>query len=45
MRALNPATDLQSFFDGLAHAPECVLLVDYDAEHKIFYVTEYDLKP
>ena len=30
MRALNPATDVQAFFDGLGHAPQCVLLVDYD---------------
>ena len=30
MRALNPATDLHAFFDGLSHAPQCVLLIDYD---------------
>ena len=30
MRALNPATDLQAFFDELARAAQCVLLIDYD---------------
>jgi trehalose-phosphatase len=30
MQALNPATDVQAFFDGLSHATQCVLLVDYD---------------
>src|SRR5262249_49287684 len=30
MRALNPTTDLQAFFEALGQAQECVLMSDYD---------------
>jgi trehalose-phosphatase len=45
MRALNPATDLQSFFDGLARAPECVLLVDYDGTLAPFHRQPSEARP
>src|SRR5262245_4511114 len=40
MRALNPATDLHAFFDGLSQAPQCVLLMDYDGT-----LAPFDEKP
>ncbi|HKA45461.1 MAG TPA: trehalose-phosphatase [Burkholderiales bacterium] len=30
MQALNPAVDLQAFFESLGHARDCVLMLDYD---------------